>query len=531
MQRWNGWGDDTVHVDLPVQGHNLLCELLGKGNVKADYPLEKFINRIPTSRLPHHTLISTNPKERLDHSHGQSLPDWISLRGGTLQHFPDGVALPSTPEEIIELLDFSEKHNVVVIPFGGGTSVVGHLQVQEGDRPVLSLSLKRFNRLIDLSPTSLLATFESGVLGLDLETQLMARGFTFGHYPQSFEFSSLGGWVATRSSGQQSSHYGRIEQLFAGGELVTPKGILRIPPFPASAAGPDLRHIVLGSEGRLGVLTKVIIRISHIPEKDDVSGVFFPSWDHAKDAVQTLAGAGIPFSMIRLSNSAETMTNLALAGHEKQIALMRRFLRLRGIPEKGACMCLVGFIGTKRFVKTARRESFSILRQYKGVSVGKEMGEIWKKSRFRMPYLRNTLWDMGYAVDTLETAVTWNKVATTMEEIEKVIKESMAPWNEKVHVFSHLSHVYSTGSSIYTTFMFRLSDTPEETLARWKTIKKAASQTIVKAGGTISHQHGVGVDHKPYLEAEKGSVGMSAIRQLCFHLDPEKRMNPNKLLD
>lgn len=531
MQRWNGWGDDTVHVDLSIQGHNLLRELLGKGNVKADYPLEKFINRIPTSRLPHHPLISTNPKERLDHSHGQSLPDWISLRGGTLQHFPDGVAQPSTSEEVQELLDFSGKHNVVVIPFGGGTSVVGHLQVPEEDRPVLSLSLKRFNRLIDLSPTSLLATFESGVLGLDLETQLMERGFTFGHYPQSFEFSSLGGWVATRSSGQQSSHYGRIEQLYAGGELITPKGILSIPPFPASAAGPDLRHIVMGSEGRLGVLTKVIVRISHIPETDDVFGVFFPSWDHAKDAVQTLAGAGIPFSMIRLSNSAETMTNLALAGHGKQIALMRSFLRLRGIPEKGACMCLIGFIGTKRFVKTARRESFSILRQHKGVSVGKVMGEVWKKNRFRMPYLRNTLWDMGYTVDTLETAVTWNKVTTTMEEIEKAIKESMAPWNEKVHVFSHLSHVYSTGSSIYTTFMFRLSDTPEETLARWKTIKKAASQTIVKAGGTISHQHGVGVDHKPYLEAEKGPVGMSAIRQLCFHLDPEKRMNPSKLLD
>ena len=531
MQRWNGWGDDEVYVDLSVQGHNLLQELLGEGNVKADYPLEEFINRIPVSRLPHHSLISTDPKVRLYHSHGQSLPDWISLRGGTLQRFPDGVALPSTSDEVLELLDFSEKYNVIVIPFGGGTSVVGHLQVPEVNRPVLSLSLKRLNRLVDLSPSSLLATFESGILGRDLETQLMARGFILGHYPQSFEFSSLGGWVATRSSGQQSSHYGRIEQLFAGGELVTPKGLLRIPPFPASAAGPDLRHIVLGSEGRLGVITRVIIRISHMPEKDDVYGFFFPSWDQAKNAVQALAHVGIPFSMIRLSNSAETMTNLALAGHEKQIALIKRFLRLRAIPEKEACMCLIGFIGTKRFVKTARSDSFSILRQHKGVSLGKMMGEVWKKNRFRTPYLRNTLWDMGYAVDTLETAVTWNKVTTTMEEIEKAIKKSMLTWNEKIHVFSHLSHVYPTGSSIYTTVIFRLADTPEETLARWKMIKKAASQTIVKAGATISHQHGVGIDHKPYLEAEKGPVGISTIKQLCFHLDPEKRMNPSKLLD
>lgn len=531
MQRWNGWGDDTLYVDLPIQGHKLLRKLLGEGNVKADYPLERFIKRIPKSRLPNHPLISTNPKERLYHSHGQSLPDWISLRGGTLQHFPDGVAQPSTSEEVLALLDLSRKHDAVVIPFGGGTSVVGHLNVPEGDRPVLSLSLKRLNRLINLSSESLLATFESGIIGIDLEAHLMPRGFKLGHYPQSFEFSSLGGWVATRSSGQQSSHYGRIEQLFAGGELVTPRGILKIPPFPASAAGPDLRHLVLGSEGRLGVLTKAIVRISHIPEKDDVFGVFFPSWDYAKDAVQALSGAGIPFSMIRLSNPAETITNLAIAGHRKKIALMRGLLRLRGIPGKGACMCLVGFIGPKRIVKTARGESFSILKQFKGVSVGKVMGEAWKRNRFRMPYLRNTLWDMGYAVDTLETAVTWNKVTTTMEETEKAIKDSMAPWNEKVHVFSHLSHAYPTGSSIYTTYMFRLSDTPEETLERWKTIKKAASQTIVNAGGTISHQHGVGVDHKSYLEAEKGSVGMSALRQLCNHLDPENRMNPNKLLD
>ncbi|MBW1836527.1 MAG: FAD-binding oxidoreductase [Deltaproteobacteria bacterium] len=530
MQQWNGWGDATVSVDLSVKAHTLLRELLGQGNVRADYPLEKYIDRIPASRLPHHPLISTQPKKRLDHSHGQSLSDWIGLRGGTLQRFPDGVALPVTLEDVTEILDFSKKHNIVIIPFGGGTSVVGHLQVPEENRPVLSLSLKGLNRLIELNPANLLATFESGVLGLELERQLMAKGFTLGHYPQSFEFSSLGGWVVTRSSGQQSSHYGSIEQLFAGGELITPGGLLRIPPFPGSAAGPDLRHLVLGSEGRMGVLTRVLVRISKIPEKDDVYGIFFPSWDHGRDAVRALAEMGIPYSMIRLSNSAETMTNLTLVGQEKQVALLKRYLRLRGIPDTKACMCLIGFTGTRRLVKTARRESFSILHQHKGVYVGKAMGEAWKKNRFRAPYLRNTLWDNGYAVDTVETAVTWDKVTPTLKAIENVIEGSLAPWNEKIHVFSHLSHIYSTGSSIYSTFIFRLADTPEETLERWKTIKKAVSQTIVKAGGTISHQHGVGVDHKPYLEAEKGSIGIGILKQLFAHTDPEKRMNPSKLL-
>jgi len=527
MLRWNGWGENIVYINLPSKGYDLLNKSLGKGNIKADYPLDKFINNIPKSRLPYHRLISTCSKKRLDHSHGQSLPDWISLRYGTLQRFPDGVAQPSTSEEVLEILDFSARHNVIIIPFGGGTSVVGHLQVPEGDRPVLSLSLKWLNRLIELNSASSLATFESGILGIDLETKLRSQGFTFGHYPQSFEFSSLGGWIVTRSRGQQSSHYGPIEWLFAGGEFITPKGIMNILPIPSSAAGPDLRAIILGSEGRFGVLTKATIVISKIPERDDVFGVFFPSWWKARNGVQELAKAGIPFSMIRLSNSVETTTNLAISGHKKQVALMKYLLKLRKIPEEDSCMCLVGFTGTKQSVKTSSSEAFSILKRYKGVSVGRIIGESWKRNRFRLPYLRNTLWDMGYAVDTLETAVTWDKVTTTMEEIEGAIKEN----SERVHVFSHLSSVYPTGSSIYTTFIFKLSDTPEETLARWKAIKEAASRVIVKAGGTISHQHGIGIDHKPYLEAEKGPVGMDAIRQLCSHFDPEERMNPNKLLD
>ncbi|MFC1829036.1 FAD-binding oxidoreductase [Thermodesulfobacteriota bacterium] len=530
MQRWNGWGYDTVHVDLPVKARNLLLEHVGKGNPGADYSLETFIKSIPSSRLPEHPLISVDPKNRLDHSHGQSLPDWIALRGGLVRSFPDGVALPSTQEEVSELLNFSNKNDVIIIPFGGGTSVAGQLQVPEEDRPILSLSLKRLNRLLDLNPSSLLATFESGIMGPDIEARLSARGHTLGHYPQSFEFSTLGGWVATRSSGQQSSHYGRIEQLFAGGELLTPRGSLKMPPFPATAAGPDLRHLVLGSEGRLGVITRVVVRISHTPEKDDVYGVFFPSWAHAKEAVQTLAVNGIPFSMIRLSNPAETTTNLALIDRKNQISLLKHYLRLRGILEEEVCMCLIGFTGSKQRVKTAWRESLSILRKYKSVYVGKMMGDAWKRNRFRTPYLRNTLWEMGYAVDTLETAVTWDKISQAMEAIENAVSNSLAAWSEQVNVFSHLSHIYSTGSSIYTTCIFRLSDTPEETLARWKSIKKAASRTIVETGGTISHHHGIGVDHKPYLAAEKGPLGMSAIEQLFSHFDPKNRMNPTKLV-
>ena len=530
MQRWNGWGEDHIYWELPPRGLRILQDLIGEGRNRPDYPLEKFVDRMPTSRLPEHPLISSDPKQRLDHAHGQSLPDWIGLRGGLLQRFPDGVALPTTLEEIQTLLTYAVSNDIVVIPYGGGTSVVGHLEVPKTSRPVLSLSLERFNRLVGLDSASRLATFEAGIRGPQLEHQLNARGYTLGHYPQSFDYSSLGGWVATRSSGQQARHYGRIEQLFAGGKVLTPRGLLSLQPFPASAAGPDLRQFLLGSEGRMGVLAEVIVNISAFPEIDDVYGFFFPSWERAVSAVRTIAGSDIPISMIRLSNPSETMTNLALAGNERQTAFLSRYLRFRGIFEEKACMCLVGFTGSRRVTTSARRAVLSVIRQDKGVCLGKPMGKAWKKNRFQSAYLRNTLWDLGYAADTLETAVTWDKVTPVMNAIENSLHDALTPKDGRIHVFSHLSQIYPSGSSIYTTFIFRLGETPDQTLDTWKRLKQSASNTIVSWGGTISHQHGVGKDHKTYMAAEKGKVGIKVLEQIFDYLDPEQLMNPGKLV-
>ena len=530
MRIWNGWGDDTVRMDLPPHAKDLLNDLVGEGTPRRDFPLERILSRIPSSRIPDHRLVSKDPRQRLVHSHGQGLPDWIALRYGTLNRFLDGVAFPDTAEEVHSLLGLARDQDLIVIPYGGGTSVVGHLDMPQDDRPVLSISLERLNRMVSIDPYNMLATFEAGIRGPGLEADLRDHRFTLGHYPQSFEYSTLGGWIVTRSSGQQSPHYGRIENLFAGGEILTPRGILNCPPFPASAAGPDLRQLVLGSEGRLGIVVKAIVRISRLPERDDVWSVFFPSWECAIEAVRSLATSDIPYSMIRLSNPTETRTNFTLAGRERGVNLLKQYLRFRNIRGLKGCMCLVGFIGSSRQVAAARASAFSIFRRNRGVSLGKPIGRAWKKGRFTVPYLRNTLWDMGYGLDTLETAVTWDSVTATMQEIERAINEGLAPWDEKVHVFSHLSHVYPTGSSIYTTFLFRLAEDAEEMMDRWRAIKDSASRTIVRAGGTISHQHGVGLDHLPYLGAEKGRVGIGLLKDAFAHIDPEKRMNPGKLV-
>ena len=530
MRRWNGWGDASIRMEVPPEGLAHLKQRIGEGAGFSDHSLDKFLERMPQGRLAGHPLVSGDPRLRLECAHGQSLPDWIRLRGGTLESFPDGVARPNSAADVQTVLEYAVAHNAIIIPCGGRTSVVGHLDVLETERPVLSVSLGGLDRLIGIDDQNLLATFEAGIRGPDLEKHLNPRGFTLGHYPQSFEYSTLGGWVATRSSGQQSRHYGRIEQLFAGGEVATFKGVLQLPPFPASAAGPDLRQLILGSEGKMGIITDVTVKIAPLPDVNDIHGVFFPSWEHAAHAVQALAQSQIPLSMIRLSNSQETQANLALAGRKRQVGWLKRFLKLRGIDPKQACMGLIGYIGSKRQARTASGEAATIIRRFKGISVGKGIGRAWTQNRFRSAYLRNTLWDLGYAVDTLETAVNWKKVTDTMTHIENRLKQALEPVNERILAFSHLSHVYATGSSIYTTFVFRIADTPEETLARWQTLKQAASRAIVEAGGTISHHHGIGKDHLPYMVSEKGPIGINTLNQVFDYLDPNRQMNPDKLL-
>ena len=530
MVRWNGWGDVNTTMNFPREGRELLMRWVGEPLPMEDYPLEKFVEKVPESRLADHPLVVKDAKARVFHSHGQSLPDWVGMRLGTLSRFPDGVAFPTTTDEAANVLEYAQKLGAVVIPYGGGTSVAGHLTVRESDRPVLTLSLARLNRLVSLDPGSNLAVFEAGVAGPDLEAQLSAHGFTLGHYPQSFELSTLGGWIATRSSGQQSMHYGRIEALTAGIEMLTPRGTWSLPPFPASAAGPDLRQVVLGSEGRMGLITRATVRVSPVAEEEGFYGLFFPSWPSAVDALREIAQKKIPLCMTRLSNHVETVTNMALSGHETQMAILKRYLKVRGIGDEDSCMVLFGVTGTAKSAGAARSQAVAIARKHKGIVIGEMMGKTWEKKRFLIPYLRNTLWDAGYVVDTLETAVTWDRATSAMRGMEAAIRGALASEDEKVHVFTHLSHVYPTGTSVYTSFVFRPGSTPEATLSRWARIKKAASEAIVAAGGTISHQHGVGEDHAPYLPAEKGRVGMEILREVVSFMDPEKRMNPGKLL-
>ncbi|NOK64005.1 MAG: FAD-binding oxidoreductase [Chloroflexi bacterium AL-W] len=528
MKRWNGWGYTNVALPVKTAALAFLQKQIGPGRVVPDAALEDVICSVPESRLPDHPLVSTDPLERLLHSTGQSLTDWITMRSGRYDAIVDGVAYPTCVDDVKTLLRFGKQTHIHIIPYGGGTSVVGHLTPLTAEAPVLTVDMSRMRDLLSIDEHSHLATFQAGVLGPDIEAKLRAHGFMLGHFPQSFEFSTLGGWVAARSSGQQSRHYGRIDQLFAGGEVETPIGTLELPVFPASAAGPDLRQLVLGSEGRMGIITEATVQITPIPACEIFEGLFFPDFAAAIQSLRAIAQADVAVSMLRLSNPTETETNLISSGRRGMV-LLEQYLALRRAGDE-KCLLIYGLTGTKRACQQNRQQVLDIARQYGGVLPMNLLGRAWRKNRFRGAYLRNSLWDAGYAVDTLETATTWAQVQPMVNGIEQSLHEASASFDEKMHVFTHLSHIYRMGASVYTTYLFRPAATPEETYQRWKTMKTAASQVIVDHGGTISHQHGVGLDHRPYLCEEKSTPGLQALDAVFTTFDPDQMMNPGKLL-
>ena len=529
MRRWNGWGDEANKMDLPESGSQFLSNLIGAAAPLPDADLDSVLAQVPASRLPDHPLIDKDPEQRVRHARGQSLPDWLAMRSGQFEFFPDGVAFPETKEQVAELVSLCDQQNIVLIPYGGGTSVAGHINPFESPRPILTLSLGRMTRLLELNSESQIATFGPGTPGPLVEAQLRAKGYTLGHYPQRFELSTLGGWVASRSSGQQSLRYGRIEQLFAGGTVETPKGRLEIQSLPASAAGPDMREIFMGSEGRLGLISEVKVRVTKLPEKEDFYVIFFPSWQQAKDAARELVQSKVQLSMLRLSNAIETVTQLALAGHPGQIALLEKYLSIRGAAE-GKCMMTLGVTGSKAQCSAAHKLMKQTIAPFKGIYTGNFLGKKWAEKRFMMPYLREALWQQGYAVDTLETATDWENVDHLLNLIEDNLRNSLQDEGERVHVFTHLSHFYSQGCSIYTTYAFRAGDSCDTTHARWQKMKHSTSELIVNNRGTISHQHGVGKDHAPYLPTEKGELAMSMLKTLCSSVDEKGILNPGTLL-
>ena len=534
--RWNGWGNININKKVSAHGAKLIKSHIGKTKKLSSVSLQQVLKTVPKSRLPtaitELKTVSIDQEDRLRHARGQSFPDWIAMHGGDFEVFPDGVAFPESTADVETLLKLASEHDLIVIPFGGGTSVAGHINPQKGSRPVLTIAMSKMAQLIDLDNESQIATFGAGTQGPAVEAQLDEHGYRLGHYPQSWELSTLGGWIAARSSGQQSLGYGRIEQMFAGGTLVTPQGVLNIADFPASAAGPDLREMMMGTEGRAGIFTEVKMRVQHQPEEELFKVAFMPNWEVGKEVLRQAVQKNIRLSMLRLSNAVETDAHLHLGTTPSQFLAISTYLKARGLSSEKV-MLTYGVSGDKAQNKLALTQFNKLLKQQGSVTgkITDIMGNVWAHGRFKFPYLRGTLWEKGIMVDTFETATNWNNIDEQMQQMQEAVQNALADEGENVMAFTHISHVYKQGASLYTTYFFRAAQDHASTLSRWQKIKHAASSSLANGTATISHQHGVGRDHAPYLSAEKGKLGIQVTSDMLKSLDPEQRMNPGVLIE
>jgi alkyldihydroxyacetonephosphate synthase len=535
--RWWGWGVEGHDAPLPKAAAALLRDELGAGGARADPPALDAV-KLPAAKLPAHTragLVEAVGAEhvrddrltRITHAAGRSYPDLVRLRGGRGLRAPDAVVYPGDHDEVTALLGICAQEAVAVIPFGGGTSVVGGVEPLRGSfGAAVTLDLARMTGLTALDPRSQLATFAAGTTGPEVERLLGARGLTLGHFPQSFEFSTLGGWAATRSAGQASTGYGRVDELVVGLRAATPTGELATLPVPASAAGPSLRELLLGSEGVLGVISEVTLRVRPRPAEQRYDAYSLPGFAAGMEALRVLVQAGAAPDLARLSDEEETRVSLALAARPGGARALRAYIRGRG--QRAGCLTILGFDGDHAQIARRRHRARSILRRHGAIALGPPPGAAWAKGRFHGAYVRDGLLSRGVLVDTLETATSWTALADLHRDVGSALRGALARRGTPAVVMCHVSHVYPTGASLYFTFLARQQAGTE--LEQWQAAKTAASEAIASAAATITHHHGVGTDHAPWLGAEVGELGLAALRAVKARVDPAGVMNPGKLL-
>ncbi|MGY1593985.1 FAD-binding oxidoreductase [Geodermatophilus sp. SYSU D00708] len=470
--------------------------------------------------------VRTDRESRLRHAGGKSYLDLLRRREGDASDAPDAVVTPADTEETAALLALCSELGVVVVPFGGGTSVVGGLSgIDADDRPSISVDVRRMASVRDLDVPSSLVTVGPGMRGPALEEHLERSGLTLGHLPQSFEYATLGGYAATRSAGQASTGVGRFDDLVAGLTLATPSGVLELGSPPASAAGPDLLGLALGSEGALGVITELRLRVRPKARACEYEGWSFRSWAAGLAGLQRLARHDLLPDVVRLSDPDETRTTLLMAGGPGARAL-RGSLRARR--RRQGCLLVVGWEGLPPLVRARRKAAASVLREAGAARLGRRVGESWRRHRFAAPYTRDSLLDAGLLVETLETAATWTALPTVYDAVRRALHESLGRRGHRPLLMTHVSHGYPTGASLYVTVVAdRDDDLP---IQQWLTAKRAATDALVAAGGTLTHHHAVGADHRPWLEREIGPLGVEVLRAVKQRLDPRGICNPGVLL-
>jgi len=546
--KWWGWGnpDTTYHLEehpLFLSYLKTILELPDKAIVTRPNIQDIKIREIRLSGRDIDGLYSILTPEGVDHSdearitnaYGKSYKDLIRIRLKQFDAVPDAVVFPKSESEVRDVLHWAADNKIEVIPRGGGTSVVGGVETTDAHRATIVIDMHRMNRVLAVDTLSLVADVEPGIYGPALENSLQKHGVTLSHYPESFEYSTLGGWIAARSAGQQSTLYGKIEDMVESLTIATPDGVIKTVNVPAAANGPELTRLLIGSEGIFGIITQARIKLRPVPAKKYYTGYLFKSFNEGIECCRDILQRGLTPAAIRLSDADET--NFAFSLIEPAKSAVKNiihktgfaWMQSRGYVEGKRAFLLLGLEGTASRVSYERRTMRSIIRQYDGIHVGRGSGKQWYRQRFINPYRRDVLLDYGLMVDTLETATEWSNVPYLHHEVLRAINSSFGSLNIKGAAFAHLSHLYTAGSSIY--YIILASPHRGKELEEWNVIKNAACDTILRNGGTISHHHGVGLDHRRWLKKEIGDAGIRLLKDIKTSIDPNSVLNPGKIIE
>jgi alkyldihydroxyacetonephosphate synthase len=515
---WSRWGDPAMARPLSDHTRALVDAFVGTGDSATVAPEQVVLPPPLDDRLLEELggivggHVHADHDSRLHRTRGKSTPDLLRIRAGDGSAAPDAVVRPGTHEEVQAVVDWAVLRHVALVPFGGGTSVVGGLEARrDGYAGVVSLDLCRLDRLLEVDPESMTAVLQAGVPGPRAEALLGEHGLTLGHFPQSFEHATIGGFAATRSSGQSSAGYGRFDAMVVGLTVATPQGSWQLGRAPATAAGPDLRQLVLGSEGAFGVVTSVRLRVRRIPAVTAYGAWRFASFADGCTAMRSLAQHQLLPTVLRLSDETETMVNLAAPD------------QVGAAPAGGGCLMVVGHDGDPDVVEARSAVAGAVLDRLGGTDLGAGPGQAWAAGRFDGPYLRDSLLDEGVLVETLETAAFWSGLGRLHDRVRQALTGVL----DGALVLCHVSHVYETGASLYFTVAVKAAADP---VAQWRAAKAAATDAIVDAGGTITHHHAVGRDHRPWLAAEIDELGVQVLRAIKQRLDPTGVLNPGILV-
>jgi alkyldihydroxyacetonephosphate synthase len=548
--KWWGWGDEAVSftdADKPALAPFLERAIGLDVHGETSRPAAFDDLDIPESSLSPALrsdleaavgtgFVSTEPLDRVVHARGKSLRDLVRHRRGDLGRLPDVVVRPADEDDLTAVVRAAIDADAVVIPFGGGTNIAGSLEAPDDEeRDIVSVDLGRMDKVLAIDDASRLARVQPGVFGPHLEQQLNARGWTVGHFPDSFSYSTLGGWIATRSSGMQSDKYGDVADVTRAVRVVTPAGTLATRPVPHTSTGPSVREMVLGSEGRLGIISEATVHVHRVPEHRVILGYLFPDWPSALAAMHDIAASDASPSVTRVSDANETQFSFATRKDPSPIdrlkskALTTYLERRRKFDLEAMCLSFIGYEGTKDHVAAQRKLVGRIVGRHGGLSIGASPGELYDQKKFDTPYIRDYLLDRGALADVSETAAPWSALPTVYGNVIANAQGAFDGLHVQGYIMCHLSHSYHSGACLYFTFGFKPSG-DREPLEEYDAIKSAIQQTFVDSGATLSHHHAVGTEHAPWLEQDISAPGVAMLRALFDGIDPGANLNPGKIV-